>query len=147
MSLVHWLSVAGFRVAVSSSTLLAKSAALGIAAGALGLAGCALFANPSTEDMYPKMTADAQAVRVYYEGEKPECQEIINLGRVQAKAGGYPDPLFPGAPVNMDVALAWLRQEAWKKGANGVRLIEHKGNSDASIHMAIGEAVFCRRAN
>ena len=97
--------------------------------------------------MYPKMTAEAQAIRVYYEGEKPECDEIINLGRVQAKAGGFPDPLFPKAPVNMDVALAWLRQEAWKKGATGVRLIEHKGNFDKSIHMAIGEAIFCRTAN
>jgi len=55
--------------------------------------------------------------------------------------------LFPSAPVNMDVALAWLRQEAWKKGANGVSLIKHKGNDDASIHMAIGEAIFCRTAN
>ena len=113
----------------------------------LGLSGCPLFSNPTTDDMYPNMTAEARAVRIYYSGEQPECTEIISLGRVQAKAGGFPDPLFPKAPVNMDVALAWLRQEAWKVGGNGVRLLEHKGNHDATVHMAIGEAIFCRIAN
>ena len=147
MSFVHGLSrsglSAGLRVAVASAARRATGACLGIGL-VLGLSGCPLFSNPTTDDMYPTMTPEAAAVRIYYSGEDPECAEILSLGKVQARAGGYPDPLRPKAPVNMDVALAWLRVEAWKRGGNGVRLLEHKGNSDATIHMAIGEAIFCR---
>ena len=140
MSLVHWLSVTSLRVAV------ARVVCLG--AAVLGLSGCPLIYKPTTSDMYPIMTAEARAVRIYYVGEQPDCTEILSLGNVQARAGDFPDPMYPHqAKVNMDVALAWLRQEAWKRGANGVRLLEHKGNSDATIHMALGEAIFCRTNN
>jgi len=115
----------------------------------LGLAGCKLFVGATTEDKYPKMSQEAKAVKIYYSGEQPECAEVIRLGRVQAKAGDFPDPdpQFISPQVHMDVALAWLRVEAAKKGANGVLLLEQKGNHDGTLHIAIGEAIFCRLAN
>ena len=93
--------------------------------------------------------AEARAVKIYYSGEQPECLEVLRLGRVQAKAGDFPDPdpQFISPQVHMDVALAWLRVEAANKGANGVILLEQKGNHDGTLHIAIGEAIFCRVAN
>jgi len=116
---------------------------------ALGLAGCKLFGRATTNDKYPKMSQEAKDVKIYYSGDSPECQEVIRLGRVQAKAGDFPDPdpQFISPQVHMDVALAWLRVEAAKKGANGVLLLEQKGNNDGTLHIAIGEAIFCRLAN
>ncbi len=115
----------------------------------LGLAGCKLFIDETTESKYPKMSPEARAVKIYYSGEQPECLEVLRLGRVQAKAGDFPDPdpQFISPQVHMDVALAWLRVEAAKKGANGVILLEQKGNHDGTLHIAIGEAIFCRLAN
>jgi hypothetical protein len=112
---------------------------------ALGLSGCFLF-TPTTADMYPTMTPEAQAVRIYYAGEQPDCREIVNLGRVQAKAGEAPIFRDP-TTVNADVALAWLRFEASKLGANGVRLIHQSGNAKATIHIAIGDAIYCQPYN
>lgn len=121
---------------------------LGLATATLGLSGCKLFITETTEDKYPKMTPEADAVRIYYSGEQPECQEIVSLGQVQAKAGDFPDPdpQFISPQVHMDVALAWLKVEAAKRGANGVRLLEQKGNHDGTLHIAIGEAIFCKKA-
>lgn len=115
----------------------------------LGFAGCKLFTKATTEDKYPKMSPEARAVKIYYSGEQPECLEVLRLGRVQAKAGDFPDPdpQFISPQVHMDVALAWLRVEAANKGANGVILLEQKGNHDGTLHIAIGEAIFCRVAN
>jgi hypothetical protein len=116
-----------------------------VLAAGLGLGGCFLY-TPTTADMYPTMTPEAQAVRIYYAGEELDCKEAIDLGRVQAKAGE--GPLFRDpTPVNMDVALAWLRVEASKRGANAVRLISHTGNDKATVHLAIGDAFFCRAFN
>ena len=121
---------------------------LGLSTATLGLSGCKLFITETTEDKYPKMTPEAEAVRIYYSGEQPECQEVISLGKVQAKAGDFPDPdpQFISPQVHMDVALAWLKVEAAKRGANGVRLLEQKGNHDGTLHIAIGEAIFCKKA-
>jgi hypothetical protein len=114
---------------------------LALAAGA----GCFLY-TPTTADMYPTMTPEAEAVRIYYAGDEPECTEVFSLGRVQAKAGE--GPLFrEPTKVNMDVALAWLKVEAAKLGANGVKLVNQRGNQDATVHVAFGEAIFCRTAN
>ncbi len=146
MAFAHWLSRSGWlRVRVPGAPLRTAATRLAAFGLTLALGGCSLFSPPT---MYPpNMTADARAVRVYYSGEVPECTEILSLGKVQAKAGGYPNPKKPKIPVNMDAALAWLRLETWKMGGNGVRLLEHKGNSDDTIHMAIGEAIFCRTAS
>lgn len=120
-----------------------------VAAVVLGFAGCKLFGKATTDDKYPKMSPEARAVKIYYSGEQPECLEVLRLGRVQAKAGDFPDPdpQFISPQVHMDVALAWLRVEAANKGANGVILLEQKGNHDGTLHIAIGEAIFCRVAN
>ena len=74
----------------------------------LGLAGCKLFIDETTESKYPKMSPEARAVKIYYSGEQPECLEVLRLGRVQAKAGDFPDPdpQFISPQVHMDVALA-----------------------------------------
>ncbi len=121
---------------------------LGLVTATLGLTGCKLFVTATTEDKYPKMSPEAEAVRIYYSGEPAECQEIFSLGQVQAKAGDFPDPdpQFISPQVHMDVALAWLKVEAAKKGANAVRLLEQKGNHDGTLHIAIGEAFFCKKA-
>ena len=121
---------------------------LGLMTATLGLTGCKLFISETTDDKYPKMTPEAEAVRIYYSGEPAECQEIFSLGQVQAKAGDFPDPdpQFISPQVHMDVALAWLKVEAAKKGANAVRLLEQKGNHDGTLHIAIGEAFFCKKA-
>lgn len=128
---------------------VAAGSLLGIATATLGLSGCKLFITETTEDKYPKMSPEAEAVRIYYTGEAIECQEVLSLGLVQAKAGDFPDPdpQFISPQVHMDVALAWLKVEAAKKGANGVKLLEQKGNHDGTLHIAIGEAIFCKKAN
>jgi hypothetical protein len=144
MAFAFWLSRSGLLKHRVPSATLRTTAAL-LAVGTLALGGCSLF---SPKSIYPEhMTQEARAVRVYFSGEQPECIEILSLGKVQAKAGGYLDPKKPKIQVNMDAALAWLRLETWKMGGNGVRLLEHKGNSDDTIHMAIGEAIFCRTAS
>ena len=45
----------------------------------LGLAGCKLFIDETTESKYPKMSPEARAVKIYYSGEQPECLEVLRL--------------------------------------------------------------------
>lgn len=87
------------------------------------------------------MTQGEDAVRVYYVGEKPECK-YEELGVVDAASG---DPDAPDErPGSIEITIALLKREAWKKGGNGLLLQQPTKSEDQAVVLGSGVAIKCQ---
>lgn len=126
--------------ATRASRVVGLLGGVSILAGLAGLSGCGhLGAQPE-----PTLTEKAERVEVYFPGQSPRCDSFEDLGMVQAvledeKASKDKTQINP---AHLDAVLEQLRQEAAKRGASGVFLVERKHQAGGLI--AIGNAVRCK---
>ncbi|MFO0577507.1 MAG: hypothetical protein U1A78_26180 [Polyangia bacterium] len=116
--------------------------ALACALVACGLAGCAA-APPG---IYPPWSQAAAAVKVYFADDKPDCEEILPMGNIEAVSRVTESQKAKGMTATLDSGLAWLREETARRNANAVRVLTHRPNEDQSAYLITGEAFLCRGA-
>jgi hypothetical protein len=95
------------------------------------LGGCLGPGNVKPTDL----KANEQAVRVFYQGEKPDCS-YDRLGTVEATSGSA------FSMGTFESTVAKLQREAAKKGANALLVIDHSKNQMAD--QATGMAILCK---
>ncbi len=104
---------------------------LGITACMLGIIACTGPGNAEPKDL----TAAERAVRVYQQGQKPECP-YTELGTVEATSGSA------FSMGTYQSTMARLQKEAAALGATGVIVLDHSKNQMAD--QATGMAVRCK---
>jgi hypothetical protein len=91
-----------------------------------------------------RLSAEEEAVQVYFKEQKLPCENYINLGHIQAASG---EELEEGEKqedrATFEHALAWLKKEALKRGASGVIIYDRKGNKAETAYFVTGIAIRC----
>jgi hypothetical protein len=115
-----------------------------VALGAFGLCGLAACGHLGAQPE-PTLAEKAERIEVYFPGQSPRCDSFEDLGMIQAvledETAGKSDKQNINAE-HLNTVLEKLREEAAKRGASGVFLVERKHQSTGLI--AIGNAVRCK---
>lgn len=109
------------------------------------LAGAPLLScAPAPPPVYPPWSAQATAVKVYFADDKPDCEELLSVGNVEAVSRVPESKKSSEQKATLDSALSWLRHEVAARQANVVRVLTHGPNEDGSAYLITGEAFHCR---
>ena len=90
------------------------------------------------------LSAEQEAIQIFFKEQKLPCENYVNLGHIQATAG---EELEHGEEqeerATFEHALAWLKIEAHKRGASGVIIYDRKGNKAETAYFVTGIAIRC----
>ncbi len=114
--------------------------------GATTALGCLVHIHP---DANPgKLSAEEEAVQIFFKEQKLPCDSWIDMGHIQATAG---EELEPGEELTeyatFEKALGWLKKEAVKRGASGVIIYDRKQSQDQATYFITGVAIRCAVGN
>ena len=128
------------QIAVCLGALLSFSL---IGLGAMGGTGCGLVhVHP---DAHPGRLSDAEnAVQIFFKDQKLPCDEVKDLGHIQAASGEELEHDEEQEEyATFDAAIAWLKKAANKRGANAVVVIDRKVSKDQTTYLVTGTAIRC----
>lgn len=100
-------------------------------------------------DAHPgKLSPAENAVQIYFKDQQLPCPDYADLGHIQAVSG---EELEHGEEqeeyATFDAALAWLKKEAYRRGANGVIVLDRKQSKEQTTYLVSGIAIRCLVAN
>jgi hypothetical protein len=96
-------------------------------------------------DAHPgSLTAEEQAIQVFFKDQKLPCENYVDLGHIQATSG---EVLEHGEEqeeyATFDSAIAWMKKEAVQRGASGVIIYDRKQSADKATYFITGLAIRC----
>ena len=91
-----------------------------------------------------KLTAEENAVQIFFKDQPLPCDNYIDLGYIQASSG---EELEEGEKLQeyatFDLAINWLKKEAHQRGASAVIIFDRKQSKELSSYLVTGIAIRC----
>ena len=96
-------------------------------------------------DAHPgRLSAAEESVQIFFKDQKLPCDNYTDLGPIQAASG---EELEQGEEqeeyATFDAAIAWLKKDAYKRGASAVIILDRKESKDKTTYFVTGIAIRC----